>query len=169
MGPLHGVKIVEMAGIGPTPMCAMLLSDMGAEVIRVDRLEASGLGLGGDPQYELLNRGPRSVAIALTGASTQSGRRLRWRSTVPGIWDGVRVLEAGRSGEGEVVDAAMTGGCASFMTMFYGMLAREHGPTNVGPMPWTVAAISTPCTRLGTGATLLSGPSKQSSTLSYCA
>ena len=37
MGPLEGVRIVELAGIGPGPFCAMLLSDMGAEVIRVDR------------------------------------------------------------------------------------------------------------------------------------
>jgi len=42
MGPLEGVKIVELAGIGPAPFCAMLLSDMGAEVIRVDR--ASNVG-----------------------------------------------------------------------------------------------------------------------------
>src|SRR6185437_7084351 len=37
MGPLAGIKIVELAGIGPGPFCAMLLSDMGAEVVRVDR------------------------------------------------------------------------------------------------------------------------------------
>ena len=63
MGPLQGMKVVEMAGIGPGPMCAMLLSDMGAEVIRVDRVEDSGLGMKRDPRYDLLNRGRRSVSI----------------------------------------------------------------------------------------------------------
>ncbi|MEC8176727.1 MAG: CoA transferase, partial [Pseudomonadota bacterium] len=41
-GPLNGVKIIEFAGIGPGPFCAMLLSDMGAEVLRIDRKGASG-------------------------------------------------------------------------------------------------------------------------------
>ena len=39
MGPLQGVKVVEFAGIGPGPFCCMLLSDMGAEVVRIDRTE----------------------------------------------------------------------------------------------------------------------------------
>jgi alpha-methylacyl-CoA racemase len=38
MGPLHGIKILEIAGIGPAPFAAMLLSDMGAEVLRLDRI-----------------------------------------------------------------------------------------------------------------------------------
>ena len=46
MGPLEGVKIVELAGIGPAPFCAMLLSDMGAEVIRVDRAANVGRDIG---------------------------------------------------------------------------------------------------------------------------
>ena len=37
MGPLHGLRVIEMAGIGPAPMCAMLLADMGADVVRIDR------------------------------------------------------------------------------------------------------------------------------------
>ncbi len=44
-GPLHGFRIVEIAGIGPAPMCAMLLADLGAEVLRVERMQASGLGI----------------------------------------------------------------------------------------------------------------------------
>ena len=63
MGPLAGYKVVELAGIGPGPMCAMLLSDMGAEVLRVDRVQPSGLGIGQPTKYSLLNRGRRSVAI----------------------------------------------------------------------------------------------------------
>ena len=45
MGPLAGIKIVELAGIGPGPMCAMLLADMGATVLRIERPGGSGLGL----------------------------------------------------------------------------------------------------------------------------
>ncbi|MEA3214923.1 MAG: alpha-methylacyl-CoA racemase [Acidimicrobiia bacterium] len=65
MGPLKGIKVVELAGIGPGPMCAMLLADLGADVIRVDRLEATDLGLERDRQFNLLNRGRPSVSIDL--------------------------------------------------------------------------------------------------------
>ncbi|NIO08503.1 MAG: CoA transferase [Deltaproteobacteria bacterium] len=65
MGPLAGYKVVEIAGIGPGPMCAMLLSDMGAEVLRIDRIRPSGLGLAIPPRFDLLNRGRRSIAIDL--------------------------------------------------------------------------------------------------------
>lgn len=65
MGPLKGVKVVEMAGIGPGPFCCMLLSDLGAEVIRIDRTEAADLGIMRDPKYDLLGRGRRSVAMNL--------------------------------------------------------------------------------------------------------
>ena len=71
MGPLAGFRIVELAGIGPGPMCAMMLSDMGADVIRVDRVADSGLGMKRDPRYDLLNRGRRSVAIDM---KTEAGR-----------------------------------------------------------------------------------------------
>jgi alpha-methylacyl-CoA racemase len=65
MGPLAGVKVIEIAGIGPGPFCAMTLSDMGAEVLRVDRTEDSGLGIDVDKKYDLLGRGRRSVAVDL--------------------------------------------------------------------------------------------------------
>jgi alpha-methylacyl-CoA racemase len=65
MGPLSGIKVVELAGIGPGPMCAMLLSDLGAEVIRVDRMAATDLGIERGRQFNVLNRGRRSVAIDL--------------------------------------------------------------------------------------------------------
>ena len=66
MGPLAGYRIVEMAGIGPGPFTAMLLADMGAEVIRVDRRESADLGMPGrEPKFELLNRGRKSLAVDL--------------------------------------------------------------------------------------------------------
>jgi alpha-methylacyl-CoA racemase len=64
MGPLKGVRIIEMAGIGPAPFCGMMLSDMGAEVIRVDRSDGADLGLPGrEPRFEVLSRGRQSVAV----------------------------------------------------------------------------------------------------------
>ncbi len=65
MGPLSGVRIVELAGIGPAPMCAMLLADMGADVVRVDRTDPLDLGIGIDPKKDLLNRSRPSIAVNL--------------------------------------------------------------------------------------------------------
>ncbi len=66
MGPLAGYRIIEMAGIGPGPFTAMLLADMGAEVIRVDRRESADLGMPGrEPRFEVLNRGRKSLAVDL--------------------------------------------------------------------------------------------------------
>lgn len=208
MGPLAGFRIVELAGIGPGPMCAMMLSDMGADVLRVDRTADSGLGLRRDPRFDLLNRGRRSVAVDL---KSEAGREtvLKLAGGADGLVEGFRpgvaerlgvgpdaclarnprlvygrmtgwgqdgpiahaaghdinyialtgalhavgerggppvpalnligdfgggglylafgmacgLLEAGRSGRGQVVDAAMTDGSASLMTMVYGMFA----------------------------------------------
>ncbi len=65
MGVLSGYRVIELAGIGPAPMCAMLLSDMGADVVRIDRLADAGLGVQVQTKYSLLNRGRRSVALDL--------------------------------------------------------------------------------------------------------
>ncbi|MFD7977261.1 CaiB/BaiF CoA transferase family protein [Streptomyces sp. NPDC059071] len=62
-GPLSGVRVVELAGIGPGPFAAMLLADLGADVVRVDR--PGGPGLGVDPAYDLTNRNKRSVLVDL--------------------------------------------------------------------------------------------------------
>jgi alpha-methylacyl-CoA racemase len=64
-GPLNGIRIVEIAGIGPGPFCAMMLADLGAEVLRVDRAERARLPRGEGPNLDLLNRGRRSVAVDL--------------------------------------------------------------------------------------------------------
>ena len=61
MGPLKGIKVVEMAAIGPVPFCAMMLSDMGAEVIRIDRLNQKGSG----HRANVLFRGRKSIAVDL--------------------------------------------------------------------------------------------------------
>jgi alpha-methylacyl-CoA racemase len=209
MGPLAGVKVVEVAGIGPGPFCAMLLADLGAEVLRIDRTAESGLGLPRDPRFDLLNRGRRSVALDLkkpagvaaalrliAGADALVegfrpgvmerlglgpevclarnpklvyGRMTGWGQDGPlasaaghdinyialggalhaigraggapvpplnlvGDFGGGGVylafgiacalVEAGRSGKGQVVDAAMVDGVASLMTMFFGMRAQ---------------------------------------------
>src|SRR6185295_9994767 len=60
MGPLQGTKIIEFAGIGPGPFCAMLLSDMGAQVVRIDRK-----GGRGGSKFDITSRGRRSLALDL--------------------------------------------------------------------------------------------------------
>lgn len=209
MGPLSGTRIVEIAGIGPGPFCAMVLADLGAEVIRVDR-PRGGFGKGdpATPPADLLTRGRRSVAIDLKDpagikavldlvASADAlvegfrpgvmerlglgpddclernprlvyGRMTGWgqdgpyasmaghdinyialsgtlahlgrageRPTPPinlvGDFGGggmllalgicAALVEAGRSGEGQVVDAAMTDGSALLMTMVHSFQA----------------------------------------------
>ena len=65
MGPLKGYKVVEFAGIGPGPMCATMLADMGATVIKLDRMVPSDLGIPRPSRYDLLNRNRHSVAVDL--------------------------------------------------------------------------------------------------------
>jgi alpha-methylacyl-CoA racemase len=65
MGPLHGVKIIEIAGIGPGPFAGMLLADMGAEVLRVERPHGSMASQWPSPDFDILNRGRRCVCIDL--------------------------------------------------------------------------------------------------------
>ncbi|MGW5307598.1 CaiB/BaiF CoA transferase family protein [Streptomyces griseoluteus] len=62
-GPLSGVRVVELAGIGPGPFAAMLLADLGADVVRVDRPDGPGLGI--DPARDVTNRNKRSVVVDL--------------------------------------------------------------------------------------------------------
>jgi alpha-methylacyl-CoA racemase len=65
MGPLAGITVIEIAGIGPGPFCGMMLADLGADVIRVDRVQSVQ---GGDPERppaDFLARGRRSVGVDL--------------------------------------------------------------------------------------------------------
>ena len=65
-GPLAGYRFIEIAGIGPAPLCSSLLSDMGADVIRIDRPEPTGLGFEyAGPKADIRRRGRPSVAIDL--------------------------------------------------------------------------------------------------------
>jgi alpha-methylacyl-CoA racemase len=217
MGPLQGFRIVEIAGIGPAPMCAMLLADLGATVLRVERMQASGLGIDKPPRFEIMNRSRRAVAIDLKkkdgvetvlrlvegadafiegfrpgvterlGIGPEAclarnkrlvyGRMTGWGQTGPlaqaaghdlnyialtGVLHAIGragqkptpplnlvgdfgggalylalgiacgLLEAQRSGKGQVVDAAMTDGAASLMTMFFGMRAAGQFTTERG-------------------------------------
>ncbi|MUN36405.1 CaiB/BaiF CoA transferase family protein [Actinomadura litoris] len=80
-GPLSGVRVVELAGIGPAPFAAMLLADLGADVVRIDRVSAVGDAATGGTDFT--NRGKRSVAVDL---KSERGRdvvlRLAERSDV---------------------------------------------------------------------------------------
>jgi alpha-methylacyl-CoA racemase len=206
-GPLQGIRIIEMAGMGPGPFCGMLLADMGADVVRVERLTASDRGIDFPPRFDLLNRNKRSVAINLKSVEGTAtllrlienadaliegfrpgvmerlgvgpevclginhklvyGRITGWgqdgplaqaaghdlnyialsgalhsigpaqgKPTVPlnliGDFGGgalylamgmlAAIIEAGKSGQGQVVDTAMVDGVASLMTMQYGLM-----------------------------------------------
>jgi alpha-methylacyl-CoA racemase len=210
VGPLAGIKVVELAGIGPGPMCAMVLADLGATVLRIERPGPQDLGVARPRRFDLLLRGRRALAldlkrpeakalalrlvesadaliegfrpgvterlglgpeeclarnprlvygrvtgwgqegplaqaaghdinyISLVGALHAFGRR--GQAPVPplnllgdfaagalylalGVVCGV--LEAGRSGKGQVIDAAMVDGTASLLTAFHGLIAAD--------------------------------------------
>jgi alpha-methylacyl-CoA racemase len=65
MGPLQGVRVVEFAGLGPGPFCGMLLADLGADVVRIDRPGGRGGLIGALGSTSLLDRGKRSIALDL--------------------------------------------------------------------------------------------------------
>jgi len=64
-GPLAGLKVVELAGIGPGPMCAMLLADLGATVIRIDRKQPVALGIQRPLKFNTLLRNRGAIAVDL--------------------------------------------------------------------------------------------------------
>lgn len=96
-GPLTGVRVVELAGIGPGPFAAMLLADLGADVVRVDR--PGGPGLGIDPARDVTNRNKRSVVVDLkTSAGVQHVLDLAARADI--LIEGYRPGVAERLGVG---------------------------------------------------------------------
>jgi alpha-methylacyl-CoA racemase len=101
MGPLHGLRVIELASIGPGPMCAMLLADLGADVVRIDRLAPSGLGLAIEPRFDVPARSRRSIALDLKSkAGRDAALRLIDRADV--LIEGWRPGVAERLGLGPV-------------------------------------------------------------------
>ncbi|MFI8933415.1 CaiB/BaiF CoA transferase family protein [Streptomyces sp. NPDC053474] len=96
-GPLAGVRVVELAGIGPGPFAAMLLADLGADVVRVDRPGDAGLAI--DPAYDLTNRNKRSVLVDLK-APGGAGRVLDLVARADVLIEGYRPGVAERLGVG---------------------------------------------------------------------
>lgn len=95
-GPLHGIRIIELAGIGPGPFCGMMLADMGAEVIRVERIGGNPGDAGG---HDILFRNRRSIAVNLkspAGAETV----LKLCESADAIFEGFRPGVAERLGVG---------------------------------------------------------------------
>lgn len=99
MGPLAGVKVIEIAAMGPVPFCGMLLADLGAEVIRVDRPTRAEMGIGKPDRFELRGRNKRSVAIDL---KSEAGRALflRLAAQADVVLEGFRPGVAERLGIG---------------------------------------------------------------------
>src|ERR1700679_674106 len=65
MGALTGIRVVEMAAIGPVPFCGMMLSDMGEDVVRIDRLGDAPRPFGVDPRQDVFGRGGLSIGVDL--------------------------------------------------------------------------------------------------------
>ncbi len=210
-GPLSGLRILELGGVGPVPFCCMLLADLGAEVIRIDRPPGYDGGAPVDVRFNLLNRSRRSLAIDLKKPDA-AGAVLKLVESADALVEGFRpgvaerlglgpvqclavnprlvygrmtgygqtgplahfaghdvnyislsgtlhsigpagggpviplnlagdfgggslylalglvsaILEASRSGQGQVIDAAMVDGSASMMTLFYGLRAAGY-------------------------------------------
>lgn len=82
-GPLAGLRVLEVGGVGPGPFCTMLLADMGAEVVRIDRKHAGESGLPLERRFEVMFRGKRSVAMDLKkGVAVEAVRRMVARADV---------------------------------------------------------------------------------------
>ena len=77
MGPLTGLRVLELEAIGPVPFCGMLLADMGADVLLVDRPQDPRLGFGRERWYDVMLRGRRSVTLDLKSAARRRKRRSR--------------------------------------------------------------------------------------------
>lgn len=89
MGPLKGIKIVELAGIGPGPMAAMLLADLGATVLRIDRTEPADLGVRRPPKFDLLMRNRECIALDLKRPEAVE-QVLQFVETADGLIEGFR-------------------------------------------------------------------------------
>ena len=130
MGPLAGIKVIELAAVGPVPFCAMLLSDMGAEVLRLDRIDPgdSLLPVVDDAGFAVLNRGRRSVAIDLKHErSAETVLRLAERADV--------LIEGFRPGVAERLGIGPDECCARNPRLIYGRMTGwgQDGPLAHAP------------------------------------
>jgi alpha-methylacyl-CoA racemase len=98
-GPLAGIRIVELAGIGPTPFAGMMLADAGADVVRIDRSERAIYPPNQEPHVDLMNRGRRSVAVDLKHPDGVA-LVLRLVESADGLMEGFRPGVAERLGLG---------------------------------------------------------------------
>jgi alpha-methylacyl-CoA racemase len=143
-GPLKGVKVVEFVGLGPAPFCAMMLSDMGADVIRIDRPGAHGGG-----PAEVLARGRRSVALDLKSETgLETARQLIARADIllegyrPGVMER---LQLGPETALELNPALVYGRMTGWGQ--YGPLSHSAGhDINYIALSGALAAIGTPAT-----------------------
>lgn len=129
-GPLTGVRVLKLAGIGPGPFAAMLLADLGADVVRVDR--PGGPGLAIDPEFDVTNRNKRSVIIDLK-APDGAARVLDLAERVDVLIEGYRPGVAERLGIGPEACHARNPG------LVYG---RMTGWGQEGPSPSVPATTS---------------------------
>jgi alpha-methylacyl-CoA racemase len=88
MGPLAGIRIIELAGIGPAPFCGMLLADLGADVLLVDR-KGGSLPFNASPELDFTRRGKRSIALDLKRPEA-AGVVLRLLEGADGLIEGFR-------------------------------------------------------------------------------
>ena len=101
-GPLDGIRIVELAGLGPAPFAGMMLADAGADIIRIDRWERASYPPHTEPHVDLMNRGRRSVAVDLKHPDGV-GLVLRLVEQADGLMEGFRPGVAERLGFGPEV------------------------------------------------------------------
>ncbi|MET7877550.1 CaiB/BaiF CoA-transferase family protein [Micromonospora profundi] len=121
-GPLAGVRVLELAGIGPGPFAAMLLADLGADVVRVNRPGPGALPAG-DPRRDLLNRGKRSVVVDL--------KHPDGAEVVLGLADRAAILiEGWRPGVAERLGVGPQAALERNPSLVYGRMTGwgQHGP-----------------------------------------
>jgi alpha-methylacyl-CoA racemase len=98
-GPLEGVRIIELAGLGPAPFAGMMLADAGADIIRIDRSDRATYPPAEAPHVDLMNRGRRSVAVDLKHPAGVA-LVLRLAEQADGLMEGFRPGVAERLGLG---------------------------------------------------------------------
>ena len=122
-GPLAGLRVIEMEAIGPVPWAGMMLADMGADVLRVDRPLAADVGVQRDERFELVSRGKRTLTADL---KTDAGRE----AVLQQIEDADVLLEGLRPGVMERLGLGPDACLARNPRLVYGRMTGwgQHGP-----------------------------------------